>query len=607
MANPVAPLFRWQDTPVGKVLGQSKGALWATFWITFIAELLSLAPIIYMINLFQTVVPARSMPTLVSLTLLVIAVYVFWSAIEWIRSRLLVRLSLRLDWDLAPEVFDATFRAHLGKKNVNVQQLLNDLLEFRQFVTGAPMLAIMAAPFAFIFIIVGGMVHPWLAGFIFLAIFSLLVATYVTQKITTPILKEANDNFAEANRKANIFIRNAETTFALGMLPAARKHWYEAHRGYLGMQVNASEATGLTGGFSGFLQKAFPSISMGLIAFLALEGLVSAAFIFVGNMLLMKAVEPVTKLLGSWSSVVKARQAYDRLNELLADHQSFQQAMPLPPPQGRLEVTELVGVPIGSEKKVVDGVNFTLQPGQAVAIVGTSASGKTSLAKMLIGVWKPTGGHVRLDGVELSDWNHDEVGPQIGYVPQEIAFFEGTIAENIARLGPVDSEKVVEAALLVNMHEAILAFPKGYDTQIGEVASFGLSGGQRQRLAIARAIYGNPKYVVMDEPNANLDDQGELALVSAIAHLKKLGGTIVVTTHRPRLIASVEYLLVLKAGKQVAFGPAKQVIESIRSLQAVPASPAGASANAPAVTPAVASAPAVAAAKSQGAAAEAKG
>ena len=220
---------------------------------------------------------------------------------------------------------------------------------------------------------------------------------------------------------------------------------------------------------------------------------------------------------------------------------------------------------------MVDGVGFALQPGQAVAIVGTSASGKTSLAKMLIGVWKPTSGNVRLDGVELSDWNHDEVGPQIGYVPQEIAFFEGTIAENIARLGPVDSEKVIEAASLVNMHEAILAFPKGYDTQIGEVASFGLSGGQRQRLAIARAIYGNPKYVVMDEPNANLDDQGELALVSAIAHLKKLGGTVVVTTHRPRLIASVEFLLVLKGGKQVAFGPAKQVIESIRNLQAVPA------------------------------------
>ncbi len=602
MANPVASLFRWEETPVGKILAGSKSSLMATFWLTFVAELMSIAPILYMINLFQRVVPTKSMPTLVSLTVLVIALYLFWSAIEWIRTRLLVRLSLRLDWDLAPEVFDATFRAHLGKKNVNVQQLLTDLLEFRQFVTGAPMLALMSAPFAFIFIIVGAMIHPWLAGFIFLAIFALLIATYVTQKVTTPLLKEANDSNAEASRKANIFIRNAETTFALGMLPAARRHWYDAHRSYLGMQVNASEAAGLTGGFSSFLQKAFPSLSMGLIAFLALEDLVNASFIFVGNMLVMKAIGPLQQLMGSWSSVVKARQAYDRLNDLLADHKAFQQAMALPPPNGKLEVSGLVGVPPGSDKPVLADINFALQPGQAVAIVGTSASGKSSLAKLLIGVWKPAKGSIRLDGVELSDWNHDEVGPLIGYVPQEIAFFEGTIAENLARLGEVDSEKVVQAAKLVNMHEAILAFPKGYDTPIGDVAAFGLSGGQRQRLAIARAIYGNPKYVVMDEPNANLDDQGEAALVAAIAHLKKLGSTIIVTTHRPRLIGSVEFLLVLKGGKQAAFGPAKQVIETIRNLRPVapdgsttdapnqppPSSPAVPAASAPAALPSTA-------------------
>lgn len=573
MANPIAGLFRWQDTPVGKVIAESKRTIWFTFWLTFLAELLSLAPIIYMINLFQRVVPSQSMATLVSLTLLVVAVFIFWSAIEWIRSRMLVRLSLRLDWDLAPEVFDATFRAHLGKKNVNVQQLLTDLLEFRQFITGAPMLAIMAAPFGFVFVIVGALIHPYLAVFIAVAIIALLIAAYVTQKITTPILKEANDNFTQANHKANIFIRNAETTFSLGMLPAARKHWYDAHRTYLSMQVNASEATGLTGGFSGFLQKSFPNLAMGLIALLALQGAVGASFIFVGNILLMKAIQPMQQLLFSWGSMVKARQAYDRLNALLADHRTLQAAMALPPPTGQLDVSELVGIPPQAQKRVVDGVNFSLKPGQAVAIVGTSASGKSSLAKLLIGVWRPAEGHVRLDGVELSDWNHDEVGPLIGYVPQEIAFFEGTIAENIARLGEVDSERVVEASKLVDMHDAILAFPKGYDTQIGDVAAFGLSGGQRQRLAIARALYGNPKYVVMDEPNANLDDQGEQALVAAIAHLKKLGSTVVVTTHRPRLIGSVEYLLVLKDGKQAAFGPAQKVIEQIRNLQPSPARP----------------------------------
>lgn len=571
MSNPIASLFQWESTPVGKTISESKRSLRIVFWFTFLAELLSLAPIIYMINLFDRVVTSRSFTTLASLTIMVIAVFIFWGAIEWIRSRLMVRLSLRLDWDLAPDVFDATFRAHLGKKNVNVQQLLSDLLEFRQFLTGQPMLALMAVPFAFIFVIVGAMVHPWLAGFVALAIITLLFAAYANQKITGPLLREANDNFSEANRQANVFIKEAETTYALGMLPAARRHWYKTHRQYLSLQVNASEATGLAGGFTSFLNRSFPSLAKALIALLVLQNLVNPTFIFVGALLVMRAVQPLQQLLSNWSAVVKARQAYDRLNKLLTEHGEKVETMPLPAPLGKLEVTDLVGVPPVSQKKVVDGVNFALQPGQAAAIVGISASGKSSLAKLLMGVWKPHAGHVRLDGVEISEWNHDELGPHIGYVPQEIAFFEGTIAENIARLGDVDSEKVVAAAQLVQMHEAILAFPKGYDTMIGEVTSFGLSGGQRQRLAIARAIYNNPKYVVMDEPNANLDEQGEQALVSAIQHLKKLGSTVIVTTHRPRLIGTVDYILVMRSGRQVTFGPAKQVIDQIRNLQPVPA------------------------------------
>ena len=562
-------LFQWRLTPVGKTISESERSLKIVFWFTFLAEVLSLAPIVYMINLFDRVVSSRSMTTLVSLTVMVIAVFIFWGAIEWIRSRLMVRLSLRLDWDLAPDIFDATFRAHLGKKNLNIQQLLTDLLEFRQFLTGAPMLALMAVPFAFIFVIVGAMIHPWLAGFVALAIVTLLFAAYANQKITGPLLREANDNFSEANRQANVFIKESETTYALGMLPAARRHWYKIHRQYLSMQVNASEATGLAGGFTSFLNRSFPSLAKALIAVLVLQSLVNPTFIFVGALLVMRAVQPLQQLLSSWSSVIKAKQAFDRLNLLLAEHSLQKETMPLPAPKGLLEVTDLVGVPPQSAKKVVDEINFSVKPGQAVAIVGISASGKSSLAKLLMGVWKPHSGSVRLDGVEISEWNHDELGPHIGYVPQEIAFFEGTIAENIARLGEVDSEKVVGAAKLVGMHEAILAFPDGYDTRIGDVNAFGLSGGQRQRLAIARAIYDSPKYVVMDEPNANLDEQGEQALVSAIQSLKNSGSTVLVTTHRPRLIGTVDSILVMRNCKQVMFGPAKQVINKIRNLQPV--------------------------------------
>jgi len=264
-----------------------------------------------------------------------------------------------------------------------------------------------------------------------------------------------------------------------------------------------------------------------------------------------------------WGEIVRARQAYDRLNVLLKEDGKRAEAMPLPAPKGQLSVVALAGVPPGAQKPVVYDVQFSLQPGQALAIVGPSASGKTSLSKLLMGVWKPARGSVRLDGVEISEWNHDEVGPHLGYVPQEIEFFEGTVAENIARLGTVDPDKVVAAAKLVALHETILGWPKGYDTPLGDTG-FSLSGGQRQRLAIARALYGDPKFVVLDEPNANLDEIGEQSLIQAIRHLRDRKATVIVTTHRPRLIGVVDMMLVLNAGRQVGFGPPKDLFESAK-------------------------------------------
>jgi PrtD family type I secretion system ABC transporter len=323
------------------------------------------------------------------------------------------------------------------------------------------------------------------------------------------------------------------------------------------------------GGFSGFLQKALPSLQMALAVFLAMENLITGGMIMVASMLISKSVSPIQKLMGCWQEIIQARQAYERLNELLAHDLQATATMQLPAPTGRVDVADAAAVPPGHNKAVVSGIHFGLQPGQVLAVVGPSAAGKSSLVKLLLGVWKPAVGSVRLDGVEISEWSHDEVGPLVGYVPQEIAFFEGTVAENIARLGEVDPEKVVHAAQLIGMHDAILSFPKGYDTPLGETG-FALSGGQRQRIAIARAIYGMPKYVVMDEPNSNLDEVGENALVDTVQALKVSGSTVVLTTHRPRLIGTVDMMLVLKAGQQVAFGTAQDMFEAMRRLQAVP-------------------------------------
>lgn len=554
--------------PVAELLHQCRQSFYVAFGMTFLIDLLSLAPILYMWNTFDRVISSRSGVTLVSLTVLVLGLFIFWSALEWLRSRLMVRLSLRIDWDLAADVFDASFRRYVGRRNVNVHQLLGDLLALRQFLTGAPVLALMDAPFAVIFVIIGAIFHPLLAVFVIVATLLMLIASYSTQKISGPILRASNDESAEAQRVAANSLRQAEATLALGMMGAVRKRWYARHRKFLEYQVNASEATGLTGGVSGFLAKSLPSLQLGLGAWLAIEGYITGGMVIAASMLITKSVAPIQKLVAHWQDIVLARQAYDRLNALLIEDVKGSERMQLPPPTGRLEVSHASAIPPGAVKPVVVDIDFKVEPGQALGVVGPSASGKTCLTRLLIGVWRPVRGSVRLDGVELADWNHDDVGPFIGYVPQEIEFFEGSIAENIARLGPVDPEQVIAAARLIGMHDTILGFPQGYDTRIGDTG-FALSGGQRQRLAIARALYGSPRYVVMDEPNANLDEAGENVLIEAIRTLKAGGASIIVTTHRPRIVAVADNLLVLRGGRQVGYGPTRDMIRAVRHLQAV--------------------------------------
>ena len=550
-------------TPVGEVLAQCKRGFWLVFGLCLALEVLSLAPIVYMWNSFDRVMASRSVVTLVSLTVLIIGVYVFWTALEWIRGRLMVRLSLRIDWDLASDIFDASFRRVAGRKAVNVQQAMGDLLELRQFLSGKGVLALVSAPFALLFIAFGAAFHPYLAVFSLGSALVMLIAAKANQHLTNSSLKASNDANHEATRLAAMVLRHSETTQALGMMPAMRRRWHQQHRQFVSLQVNASDAAGSGSGLTSFLQHAFGSLGMALGLFLAIEGLITGGMVMAASMLISKAVSPLQQLIAQWPAIVKARQSYDRLNALLAGDTKPADAMALPPPTGRVTVVGLSGAPAGATKPVVSDINFTLEPGQALAIVGPSASGKSSLSKLLVGAWRPAAGSVRLDGVEISDWNADELGPQIGYVPQEIEFFEGSVAENIARLGEVDPESVVQAAVLVGIHDTILGWPKGYDTQLGD-AGFALSGGQRQRLAIARALYGKPHYVVLDEPNANLDEVGEQALIDAIRQLRSQGVTVIVTTHRPRLIGVVDYMLVLKAGRQVGFGPPKALFEAVK-------------------------------------------
>lgn len=556
--------------PISEVLYGCRKSFYFVAMVSIVIEMLSLAPIVYMWNMFDRVFSSRDMTTLVSLTVLVVAIYLFWSVLEVIRTRLMVRLSLRLDWDLAANIFDASFRRRVGRKDINVHQVLGDLLALRQFLSGKGAIVVMEAPFALVFIVVAAAFHPYLAVFSLVASAVMLVTAMSQQKVSTPALKAANDAQAESSRLAATYLKNSEATLALGMLPAARKLWYQGHRKFLQLQVNASEASGTMQGIASFLQHNIQSLQLALAALLVIQGLITPGMAIAAALLIRKSVGPLQQLVAYWSQIVAARQAYDRLEVLLKEDGVRTEKMPLPAPTGALTVAALSGVPPGGQKPVVFDVQFQLDPGQVLAVVGPSASGKTSLSKLLIGVWRPARGSVRLDGVEIADWDHDELGPHLGYVPQEIEFFEGTVAENIARLGKVDPDKVVAAAKLVAMHETILTWPKGYDTMLGETG-FSLSGGQRQRLAIARALYGDPKFVVLDEPNANLDEIGEQALIKAIRHLKEQKATVIVTTHRPRLIGVVDMMLVLNAGKQVGFGPPKDLFESAKRTLAAAA------------------------------------
>lgn len=551
---------------VAGVLQQCRRAFVLIFLLTTVTEILSIVPMLYMLNMYDRVLSSRSEVTLVSLTLLICGVYLFWTGLEWIQRRLMVRISLRIDWDLAENVYDTAFRRHLNRRQANIHQVLGDLVNLRQFLTGAPILALMSAPFAVLFILFSALFHPYLALFSLAASVLLLGITFWTQKVSTPMLRDANNASAEATRVAAQTLRHADTALALGMHDNLRQRWHERHLGCIGLQVGASETAGALGSFSGLLTKAMPSLQMALGIWLAIEGLITGGMVIAATFLISKTIGPIQKVLASWKEISNARQAYERLAELFAEDDDPADRMTLPPPVGRLSVSELVVQPAGAAKPVLSGVSFRLEPGQVAAIVGPSAAGKSSLVKSLVGIWRPASGSVRLDGAELFDWARNDLGRYIGYVPQEVEFFEATVAENIARLGEVDSDKVVKAAKLAGVHEVILAFPQGYDTRLGDTG-FALTGGQKQRLALARALYGDPRYVVMDEPNASLDETGERSLVQAIRTLKANGTAVLFTTHRPELVNAADVLLVLAEGKQMSFGSVQEMLAAARKLR----------------------------------------
>jgi PrtD family type I secretion system ABC transporter len=549
------------ENPVSQLLKQCKKSFVFVALLTMVIEVLSITPIIFMWNLFDRVISSRSGVTLVSLGVLVLVAYGFWSALEWIRTRMMIRISLRIDWDIAAKVFDTSFRRYVARKEVDVHQVMEDVVRLRQFLTGGAILAMMSAPFAVVFIFVGWAFHPYLAVFIFVATLLQFLAAFTTSRITTPALREANTAASVASRLAAQTLNKSNTALALGMLKPIRKKWFSKHQHFLAMQVNASESAGLVGGFVGFMAHALPSMQLALGAFLVIQGEITGGMMIAAAFLLSRSIGPIKEVMSSWPSIQAAKQSLERLNQIVAEDEDQTARMVLPAPTGLLVVEDLI-IQSGQAKPILNQLNFTLEPGQVLGVIGATASGKTSLTRALVGLWYPTSGHIRLDGADIAPWIRDDLGSYIGYAPLECDLFEGTLAENIARLGPVDPEKVVAATKAVGIHETILSFPKGYETLVSETGQV-LTGGQRQRIAIARAIYGDPVYLVMDEPNASMDDAGEAALIRLIKSLKLKKTTVVFTTHRLKLLAAADVMMVLKNGQQLMFGPTQEVVNAL--------------------------------------------
>jgi ATP-binding cassette subfamily C exporter for protease/lipase len=547
---------------IAHVLQAMRRTFIAAGGFSFCINLLMLAPALYMLQIYDRVLMSRSSTTLLALTLILLAAYLLLGLMDWVRAQLLMRAGIELDHRLRDRVFTATCQARLAGMGGNPALALSDLNQLRQFLAGNALFALFDAPWTPIYLLVISLLHPWLGLMSLAGGLLLLGLNYLNQRVTRTPLAEANTASMAASQFADNQLRNVEAIEAMGMLGDLRRRWLAMHREGLALQQLAGDRAAWIGTLSRFLRMALQSLILGLGALLVIDGQMSAGGMIAASILMGRALAPVEQAIAAWKNYASARASYGRLNKLLAAVPAPPERMPLPRPLGRLAVEAAHAVAPGTQTPVVRNVSFALAAGEALGIVGPSASGKSTLARLLVGVWPCAAGKVRLDGVDIASWDKAQAGPWLGYLPQDVELLEGTIAENIARFAEVDAAKVVKAAQTANVHEMILRFPQGYDTRIGPGGGF-LSGGQRQRIALARAVYGSPALLVLDEPNSNLDEAGESALIAAVKDMKAAGATVVVVSHRQGILGVMDTLLVMRDGAAQVLGPRADVLAAL--------------------------------------------
>jgi ATP-binding cassette, subfamily C, bacterial exporter for protease/lipase len=535
-----------------------------------VINLLMLAPALYMLQVYDRVLASGNEMTLLMLTLMILGLFGLMGALEWVRSQVVIRLGTQMDMRLNQRVYDAAFEAQLSTGSPAAGQALNDLTSLRQFATGNALFAFFDAPWFPVYLWVIFMFSPWLGLLALGGAVLLMLLAWLNQRLSHGPLKAASELSVEATQQASAHLRNAEAIEAMGMLGTLRGHWLAQHTAFLAQQNLASEKTASVGAWSKGVRLALQSLVLGLGALLAVQGQITAGMMIAGSILMGRVLSPIDQLIGVWKQWTSARLAYQRLESLLQAHPARPPRMALPVPRGELAVEQLSASAPGTRRATLSNLSFTLHAGQVLGVIGPSGCGKSTLARLLVGVWQPLAGKVRLDGAQLSQWDKQQLGPHLGYLPQDIQLFAGTIAQNIARFAQVDADKVLAAAQMAGVHSLILQMPEGYDTRLGDGGA-GLSGGQKQRIGLARALYGLPALIVLDEPNANLDEAGEQALLQAIAQLKQLKRTLILITHKPNVLTLTDQLLILREGQLQAYGPTAKVLAAPKPAAPKPA------------------------------------
>lgn len=546
------------------VLRAFKGALWSVGLFSAVINLLMLAPSLYMLQVYDRVLASGNRMTLAMLTLMMLGLFAFMGVLEWVRSQVVIRLGTQMDMRLNQRVYDAAFEANLKSANLSAGQALADLTSLRQFATGNALFAFFDAPWFPVYLLVIFLFHPWLGALAALGAVVLTLLAWLNQRLSGAPLAEAGRISIRASQRASANLRNAETIEAMGMLGSLRQRWLGEHQAFLYQQNLASEKSALIGAWSKTTRLALQSLMLGLGAWLAVSGAITPGMMIAGSILVGRVLSPLDQLIGVWRQWVSARLAYQRLAQLLRNNPPRPTVMALPAPLGAVQLERVSACAPGTRQPVLSNIGFALDAGDVLGVLGPSGSGKSSLARVLVAAQPLLAGKVRMDGADLHQWDRQALGPHLGYLPQDVQLFAGSIAENIARFGETDAEQVVAAARMAGVHELLLALPQGYDTLLGENGS-GLSGGQKQRVGLARALYGLPALIVLDEPNANLDEAGEKALLAAIDQLRQHKRTLVLITHKPALLAGADKLLLLRAGQMQAFGPAMRVMQDLHA------------------------------------------